>query len=82
MATETHSSAIDRAPALKAPASRARPFVVNRMPGFGTMALLMFDFAVSGQLESAAVVGVIVAILCVTVTVASLRIGRGVGIRG
>lgn len=42
MTTETGSSAIDRASALKVPASRARPFVVNRMPGFGTMALLMF----------------------------------------
>jgi iron(III) transport system permease protein len=56
--------------------------VLIATPGTQTMALLMFDFAVSGQLESAAVIGVIVAILCVTVTVASLRIGRGVGIRG
>ena len=56
--------------------------VLIATPGTQTMALLMFDFAVSGQLESAAVIGVIVAILCVGVTIASLRIGKGVGIRG
>ena len=56
--------------------------VLIATPGTQTMALLMFDFAVSGQLESAAVIGVIVALVCVTVTVLSLRIGRRVGIRG
>lgn len=38
MATEINSSTINRAPAAK----RVRPFVVNRMPGFGMMALVMF----------------------------------------
>jgi len=42
MTTETNSSAIDRAPAFRATARRSRPFIVSRMPGFGTMALLMF----------------------------------------
>ena len=55
--------------------------VLIATPGTQTLALLMFEFAVSGQLESAAVLGVIVAIICMVVTVISLRIGRGVGIR-
>jgi hypothetical protein len=46
------------------------------------MSLLMFEFAVSGQLESAAVIGVIVAVVCTAVTSISLRIGRRVSIRG
>jgi iron(III) transport system permease protein len=56
--------------------------VLVATPGTQTMSLLMFEFAVSGQMESAAVLGVIVAVVCVTVTLISLRIGRGVGIRG
>lgn len=56
--------------------------VLVATPGTQTMSLLMFEFAVSGQMESASVLGVIVALVCVSVTLISLKIGRGVGIRG
>jgi iron(III) transport system permease protein len=56
--------------------------VLIATPGTQTMSLLMFQFAVSGQMESAAVMGVIVAIVSIAVTLVSLKIGRGVGIRG
>jgi iron(III) transport system permease protein len=56
--------------------------VLIATPGTQTMSLLMFEFAVSGQLESAAVIGVIVAVVCTAVTSISLRIGRRVSIRG
>lgn len=50
-------------------------------PGTRTMALLMFDFTLSGQLESAAVVGVIIALICVLVTAVSFKIGNKIGIQ-
>lgn len=56
--------------------------VLVATPGTQTLSLLMFQFAISGQMESAAVVGVIVAVVSIVVTVVSLKIGRGVGIRG
>ena len=56
--------------------------VLVATPGTQTMSLLMFQFAISGQMESAAVVGVIVAIVSIAITVVSLKIGRGIGIRG
>ncbi len=56
--------------------------VLVATPGTQTLSLLMFQFAISGEMESAAVVGVIVALVSIVVTVVSLRIGRGVGIRG
>ncbi len=56
--------------------------VLIATPGTQTMSLLMFNFAVSGEMESAAVMGVIVALVSIVITVVSLRIGRGVGIRG
>ena len=37
-------------------------------PGTRTLSLLMFDFATSGELEAASVVGLIVAIICLVVT--------------
>ena len=55
--------------------------VLIATPGTRTMALLMFDFTVSGQLESASVVGVIIALICLVVTGASFRIRSAVGIR-
>src|SRR5215510_1163938 len=36
------SSTLDRTPAIGMTGKRARPFIVNRMPGFGSMAILMF----------------------------------------
>jgi iron(III) transport system permease protein len=55
--------------------------VLIATPGTRTMALLMFDFTVSGQLESATVVGVIIALICIVVTGASFRARSAVGIR-
>jgi iron(III) transport system permease protein len=55
--------------------------VLIATPGTRTMSLLMFDFTLSGQLESAAVVGVIIALVCLVVTAGSFRIGDRVGIQ-
>lgn len=55
--------------------------VLIAAPGLRTMSLLMFDFTLSGQLESAAVVGVIIALLCLGVTAISFRLGDRIGIR-
>jgi hypothetical protein len=35
----------------------------------------------SGQLESAAVVGVIIAVVCIVVTAASFKVGNRIGIQ-
>ena len=51
-------------------------------PGIRTMSLLMFDFTLSGQLESASVVGVVIAALCLAVTAIAFKLGRTIGIRG
>jgi iron(III) transport system permease protein len=50
-------------------------------PGTRTMSLLMFDFASIGRLESAAVVGVLIAIICLFMTALAARIGGRIGIR-
>ncbi len=50
-------------------------------PGTRTMSLLMFDFASSGRLESAAVVGVLIAFICLIMTALAARIGGRMGIR-
>jgi iron(III) transport system permease protein len=55
--------------------------VLIATPGTRTMALLMFDFTLSGQLESAAVVGVIIAVVCIVVTAASFKVGNRIGIQ-
>jgi iron(III) transport system permease protein len=55
--------------------------VLIATPGTQTMALLMFEYAITGQLESSAVIGVIVAIVCTTITAISLRISSAVGVR-
>lgn len=55
--------------------------VLIATPGTRTMALLMFDFTLSGQLEAATVVGVIIALICILVTGMSFRIGANVGIQ-
>jgi iron(III) transport system permease protein len=54
--------------------------VLIATPGTRTLALLMFDFTLSGQLEPATVVGVIIAVICLIVTGASFRIRNKVGI--
>jgi iron(III) transport system permease protein len=50
-------------------------------PGTRTMALLMFDFTLSGQLEPATVVGVIIAAVCFLVTAMSFKIRARIGIQ-
>lgn len=55
--------------------------VLIAAPGIRTMSLLMFDFTLSGELESASVVGVIIALLCLCVTAISFRLGDRIGIR-
>jgi iron(III) transport system permease protein len=55
--------------------------VLIAAPGIRTMSLLMFDFTLSGQLESASVVGVIIAVLCLIVTAISFKLGNTIGIR-
>lgn len=49
-------------------------------PGMRTLSLLMFDFATIGRLESAAVVGVLIASICLFVTTFAARIGGRLGI--
>jgi iron(III) transport system permease protein len=55
--------------------------VLIAAPGIRTMSLLMFDFTLSGQLESASVIGVVIAALCLIVTAISFRLGGRSGIR-
>lgn len=55
--------------------------VLIAAPGIRTMSLLMFDFTVSGQLEAASVIGVVIALLCLCVTAISFRLGQTIGIR-
>ena len=50
-------------------------------PGTRTMALLMFDFTLSGQLEPATVVGVIIAVVCILVTAASFKVRSQIGVQ-
>jgi iron(III) transport system permease protein len=50
-------------------------------PGTRTMSLLMFDFASIGRLESASVVGVLIAAICLIMTTLAARIGGRMGIR-
>jgi len=50
-------------------------------PGTRTLALLMFDFTLSGQFEPATVVGVIIAVVCIVVTVAAFKARAQVGIQ-
>jgi iron(III) transport system permease protein len=55
--------------------------VLIAAPGVRTMSLLMFDFTLSGQLEAASVIGVVIAVLCLIVTAISFRLGGQMGIR-
>jgi len=54
--------------------------VLIAAPGLRTLSLLMFDFTLSGQLEAASVIGVVVAILCLIATAISFRFGNRIGI--
>jgi iron(III) transport system permease protein len=54
--------------------------VLIAAPGTRTLSLLMFDFASSGRFEQAAVVGIIIAVIALTVTAAAFRLGKRQGI--
>jgi iron(III) transport system permease protein len=56
--------------------------VLVAAPGIRTMSLLMFDFTLSGQLEAASVIGVVIAVVCLIVTAISFKLGSAIGIRG
>jgi iron(III) transport system permease protein len=49
--------------------------VLLASPGTRTLSLLMFEFATSSRPEAAAVIGVIIAVVCLVITSASFRIG-------
>jgi len=53
--------------------------VLLAAPGTRTLSLLMFDFAGSQHLEAAAVVGVLIAFLCLVMTAAAFWLGRRTG---
>ena len=56
--------------------------VLIAAPGTRTLSLLMFDFAGSGRFEQASVVGVIIALIALSVTAVAFRLGqrRGIGL--
>jgi iron(III) transport system permease protein len=54
--------------------------VLLAAPGARTLSLLMFDFATSGRFESAAVVGVIIALIALVVTALAFRLGARAGL--
>jgi iron(III) transport system permease protein len=49
--------------------------VLLAAPGTRTLSLLMFEFATSSRPEAAAVIGVIIAVLCLVITSISFRVG-------
>ena len=49
--------------------------VLLASPGTRTLSLLMFEFATSSRPEAAAVIGVIIAVICLVITSAAFRIG-------
>jgi iron(III) transport system permease protein len=55
--------------------------VLIAAPGTRTLSLLMFDFTLSGEMERASVIGVIVALLSLGVTAVALRFGGAAGLR-
>ncbi len=55
--------------------------VLLAAPGTRSLSLLMFDFAASGHLESASVIGVLIAVLCLVTTAVAFRVGGRSGLR-
>jgi iron(III) transport system permease protein len=54
--------------------------VLLAAPGTRSLSLLMFDFAASGHLEAATVVGVMIAVLCLVTTAIAFRLGARTGL--
>ena len=53
--------------------------VLIATPGTRTLSLLMFDFALSGRFESAAVIGVLIALISLAMTMIAYKFGMGRG---
>lgn len=53
--------------------------VLIATPGTRTLSLLMFDFALSGRFESAAVIGVLIALISLAMTTIAFKLGMGRG---
>jgi iron(III) transport system permease protein len=53
--------------------------VLIATPGMRTLSLLMFDFALSGRFESAAVIGVLIALISLAMTTIAYKFGMGRG---
>ena len=53
--------------------------VLIATPGTRTLSLLMFDFALSGRFESAAVIGVLIAMISLAMTTIAFKLGMGNG---
>ena len=53
--------------------------VLIATPGTRTLSLLMFDFALSGRFESAAVIGVLIAMISLAMTTIAFKLGMGQG---
>lgn len=54
--------------------------VLIAAPGIRTMSLLMFDFTLSGQLEAASVIGVVIAALCLGMTAIAFKLRARIGL--
>ncbi len=54
--------------------------VLLASPGTRTLSLLMFEFATAGRFESAAVIGVLIALISLAFTSIAFRIGGKLGI--
>jgi ABC-type Fe3+ transport system permease subunit len=54
--------------------------VLIATPSLRTLSLLMFDFALSGRFESAAVLGVLIACISLIMTMIAFRVGNKMGI--
>lgn len=55
--------------------------VLVASPGTRTVSLLMFDYATAGRFESAAVIGVVIALISLVITALAFRVGLRMGIR-
>ncbi|HEY4134676.1 MAG TPA: iron ABC transporter permease [Alphaproteobacteria bacterium] len=55
--------------------------VLIATPGMRTLSLLMFDFAASGRFESAAVIGIIIAVISLAMTAFAFRMGERFGVK-
>jgi iron(III) transport system permease protein len=55
--------------------------VLIATPGMRTLSVLMFDFAASGRFESAAVIGIIIALISLAMTAFAFKMGERFGVK-